>query len=111
MYQIVDMQCLICLFMNQLCTYMSTTGQKFETVKIFNVSVKSLLHSERLHLFDRKHSKNSNIVKYYYNFKITVSNILIYFKMQIIPLMPKLNFQQPLLQSSVSHESRNRTIK
>ncbi len=94
-----------------LYLYMSTTGQKFETVKIFNVFVKSLLHSERLHLFDRMHSKNSNIVKYYYNFKITVSNILIYFKMQIIPLMPKLNFQQPLLQSSVSHESRNRTIK
>ncbi len=31
--------------------------------------VKSVLRSPRLHLFDQKYSKNSNIVKYYYNLK------------------------------------------
>ncbi len=33
-----------------------------------------------MHLFDLKYSKNSNIVKYYYNLKYLIS-ILIYFKM------------------------------
>ncbi len=34
----------------------------------------------RQHLFDEKYSKNSNIVKYYYNLKELLS-IWIYFKM------------------------------
>ncbi len=33
--------------------------------------------------------------------------ILIYFKMQFILVMAKLNFQQPLFQSSVSHDPSN----
>ncbi len=28
---------------------------------------KNILYLPRLHLFDQKYSKNSNIVKYYYN--------------------------------------------
>ncbi len=39
--------------------------QKFEVVRF----LKEVLCSPRLHLFDRKYSKNSNIVKYYYNLK------------------------------------------
>jgi len=31
-------------------------------------------------------------------------SILVYFKIECIPVMTKLNFQQPLLQSSVSHD-------
>ncbi len=40
----------------------------------------------RLHLFNQKHRKNSNIVKYYYNFK-KVFSIWIHFKMWFIPVM------------------------
>ncbi len=36
-------------------------------------------------------------------FKITVS-FLIHFKIKFIPVMAKLNFQQALFQSSVSHD-------
>ncbi len=46
----------------------------------FNVFEESLKCSLRLHLFDKKYSKNSNIVKCYYNLKWLFS-ILIYFKM------------------------------
>ncbi len=35
----------------------------------FNVFERSLLCSPKLHLFDQKYNKNSNIVKYYYNLK------------------------------------------
>ncbi len=34
----------------------------------------------RLHLFEQKYSKNSNIMKYYYHF-IELFSILMYFKM------------------------------
>ncbi len=36
---------------------------------IFNVFERRLFCSPRLHLFEQKYSKNSNIVKYYYHFK------------------------------------------
>ncbi len=39
------------------------------TVRILNVFDINLIRSPRLHLFDEKYSKNSNIVKYYYNLK------------------------------------------
>ncbi len=42
-------------------------------------------------------------MKYYCILK-QLSSILIYFKMQLIPVMAKLNIQQPLLKSSVSHD-------
>ncbi len=44
-----------------------TTNPKFGVSKKLHVFEKSLLCSPRLHLFDQKYSKNSNIVKYYYN--------------------------------------------
>ncbi len=47
-----------------------------------------------------QYSKNSNNVKYYYNLKQLFS-ILINVQMEFIPVMAKLNFQQPLLQSSL----------
>ncbi len=51
-----------------------------------------------------KYSKNSNIVKcYYYLQQLIYFNTLIYFK-QFIPVIAKLNFQQPLLKSPVSHD-------
>jgi len=34
----------------------------------------------------------------------TFTSILIYFKILFIPMMTRLNFQQQLLQSSVSHD-------
>ncbi len=45
-------------------------------------------------------NKYKNIVKYYYNFKKLYS-MLLYFNMHFIPVMEKMNFQRPLLQSSV----------
>ncbi len=36
--------------------------------KCWNTYVYFLLSTWRLYLFDEKHSKNSNIVKYYYSF-------------------------------------------
>ncbi len=47
-----------------------TMEQKF-AVRSFNV-FDSLFCSSRLHLFDQNYSKNCNIVKSYYKFKITV---------------------------------------
>jgi len=44
--------------------------------------------------------KKRNIVKYYYNFKITV---LIYFKMECIPVI-KAEFSASFLQSSLSYD-------
>ncbi len=47
-----------------------TKVQTFELGKIFlNVPQTSILCSPMLHIFDQKYSKNSNIVKYYYNVK------------------------------------------
>ncbi len=37
------------------------------SVKLSNVFERHLLVYSRLHLFDKKISKNSNVVKYYYN--------------------------------------------
>ncbi len=54
---------------------------------------------QRLHLFDKKYSKNSDIVKYCYNLKELFSN-LIYFKRKCI----KAEFSASLLQSSLSHD-------
>jgi len=56
-----------------------------------------IISSERakLHIFNQKYSKNSNIVKYYYNLTELFS-ILIYFEMQLIPAV----FSASLLQSS-----------
>ncbi len=45
-----------------------------------------LLQMLRLHLFDEKYSKNSNILKYYYNLKELFS-IWIYFKIVFIPVI------------------------
>ncbi len=50
-----------------------------QIMTFFCVLERSLLCSQKLHLFDQKYSKNSNIVKYYYNLKQQFS-ILIYFK-------------------------------
>ncbi len=36
--------------------------------------------------------------------------VLIHFNISFIPVMSKLNFQQPLFQSSVSHDPSNRVI-
>ncbi len=50
-----------CVFVH-LCTH--TTDQKFGVSMIFfYVFERSLLCSQRLHLFDQKYSKNINIVK------------------------------------------------
>ncbi len=47
----------------------------------------------------QKHSKNNNIVKYYNNLKcINYFNIF-------FPVMEEMNYQQSLLQSSVSHDA------
>ncbi len=43
------------------------TVQKFEIFKNCYVFERSLLCSTRLHLFEQKYSKNSNILKYYYH--------------------------------------------
>ncbi len=54
--------------MTQLFYYfIYTPTQKFGVVKIFfkNAFERSLLCSARMHLFDQKQIKNSNIVKYY----------------------------------------------
>jgi len=37
--------------------------------RFFHVFERSLFCSPRLHLFDKKYSKNCNIVKYFYNLK------------------------------------------
>ncbi len=64
----------------------------------------SYAHASRLHLFDQKYSKNSNIVKCYYTSKYGRFSILIYFKMQFIFFMAKLNFKQPLYFSLQCHK-------
>jgi len=49
-------------------TIYNNSVQKFEVVKIFkNIFERNLLCSPRLHLFEQKYSKDSNIVKYYCN--------------------------------------------
>ncbi len=58
--------------LNSLCRYSAKTYitvQKFDVGKIFHVFERSLFCSPRLHLIDQNDSKNSNIVKYYYNLK------------------------------------------
>ncbi len=67
-----------------LWTFPSVCASGFEDRMIqimtfFCVLERSLLCPQKLHLFDQKYSKNSNIVKYYYNLKQQFS-ILIYFK-------------------------------
>ncbi len=52
--------------------------------------------------FDKKYSKNIDTVKCY-NLKGLFS-VLMYFKNAIYSFDAKLKFQQPLLQSSVSHD-------
>ncbi len=61
-----------------------TTIQKFVFGKIW--CFLSLLCSPRLHLFDQKYSKNSNIAKYNYNLKWQFS-ILIWFKIEFISVI------------------------
>ncbi len=46
----------------------------------------SLLCSPRVHFFNQNYSKNSNIVKYFYNLK-SLFSIWLYFKMLFIPVM------------------------
>jgi len=60
---------------------------------------RSLISSPRLHLFDKKYSKNSNM-KFYNNLKYLVY-IWIYFKIRFIHVdLTKLNFPQlPLIKS------------
>jgi len=67
----------------------------YTTVQVwcqFNVFKRSLLSSPRLHLFDQKYSKNSNIVKYYYHLKELFS-ICKYFSKCNLFLWSNLNFQ------------------
>ncbi len=45
------------------------------SIQIFLCFWKSLLCSSRPHLFDHKHSKNSNTMKYYYHLKCFLFNI------------------------------------
>ncbi len=51
------------------CMKRFTVVQKFGVGKILKYFWKNCFCSTRLHLFDQKYSKNSNIVKYYYNLK------------------------------------------
>ncbi len=51
----------------------------------------------------QKHSKNNNIVKYYYNLKF-INNFNIFSNI-LFPVMEEMNYQQSLLQSSVSHDA------
>ncbi len=75
----------------------------FKTLRL--VSFKcfwSLFCSTTLHLFSQKYSKNSNIVKYYYN----LNNCFLYeyiVKCNLF-LWCKAEFSASLLQSSVSHD-------
>ncbi len=49
---------------------MHTAVQKsLGMVRFLHVFERGLLCSKRLHLFDKKYSKNYDIVKYYYNLK------------------------------------------
>ncbi len=54
-----------------------------------------------LYLFDQNYSKNSNIVKYYYNFKklVNIFDVILLFCND-----GKATFSISLLQSSVSHD-------
>jgi len=47
---------------------------------MFSVFERSLICSPRLHLFAKKYSKNSNIMKYYYNYILII-------KMKFIPVI------------------------
>ncbi len=78
------------------------TGVSFTYTRPFPF-FKYLLCSPRLHLFDQKYSKNKNIMKNCYNLKYLFS-ICIYFKITFIPVIAKLNFQQPVFKSSWSHD-------
>ncbi len=50
-----------------LYTTLYTTVQKFVDSKFFLLKEVSYVDHARLHLFDQKYSKSSDIVKYYYN--------------------------------------------
>ncbi len=52
----------MCIYSHKKILY--TTVQKFRASKFFNVD-----HQNMLTLFDQKHNKNSNILKYYCNSK------------------------------------------
>ncbi len=56
----------------------SVAFQMYTTIHI--VFERSLLCSPRLHLFDQKYNKNSNIVKYFLQFKIIVFYCQIFLK-------------------------------
>ncbi len=56
-------------FISEHCfplNFIYTTSKKYGVRYLKKMSLKCL---PRLHLFDQKYSKNSNIVKYYYNLK------------------------------------------
>ncbi len=53
---------------------------------------RSFVCSPRLHLFDKKYNKKSNVVKYYYSLKYFFP-ILIHFKIEFIPVVTKLNLE------------------
>ncbi len=60
------------VMLKRLCRYSDKTYitvQKFGVAKIFHIFERNLFYSPRLHLIDQNYSKNSNIVKYYYNLK------------------------------------------
>ncbi len=55
--------------------------------------------------FDQPVIQISKLYIFVFEFRyILYDTIQMYFKMEFIPVMSKLNFQQPLLQSSVSHD-------
>ncbi len=60
-----------------------------ELVRFFNVYEKYILQSPKLHL-SKKNIKNS-IIENYYNFE-RIAFYLIYFKIQFIPVVAKVNF-------------------
>ncbi len=56
-----------CNSMLLLYTTLYTTVQKFVDSKFFLLKEVSYVDHARLHLFDKKYSISSDIVKYYYN--------------------------------------------
>ncbi len=63
--------------------------------KIFFINV--------LQVLDKMYSKNSNTVKYYYNFKLLFSIVIYILKLSLF-LWCKSEFSASLFQSSVSHD-------
>lgn len=68
-------KCTGCCCQRSISNY--TTIQKLGVGKIFlNVLEKSNLYSPSPYLFDKTYSDNSNIVKYYSDLKLQVSNVI-----------------------------------